>query len=139
MWRLAFILSALGAVSAAAEVVVAARTIRAREVISGADLATRPIESPGALRDPSAAIGKEARVMLYAGRPITAGDIAPRATVERNAIVTLIYRSGALRISTEGRALGRGAPGDRIRVMNLSSKATVTGRIREDGTIEVEK
>ncbi|MEM9126779.1 MAG: flagella basal body P-ring formation protein FlgA, partial [Pseudomonadota bacterium] len=42
-----------------------------------------------------------------------------------------------LSITTEGRALGRGAAGDRIRVMNLSSRTTVTGLIRPDGQIEV--
>ncbi|MBO9450364.1 flagella basal body P-ring formation protein FlgA, partial [Tropicibacter sp. R16_0] len=35
------------------------------------------------------------------------------------------------------RAMGRGATGEIIRVMNLSSRSTVTGRIRPDGSIEV--
>ncbi|MFC6688599.1 flagellar basal body P-ring formation chaperone FlgA [Jhaorihella thermophila] len=138
MWKFACIAALLGT-SAAADVVVAARTIRAHEVISAADLAVRPIESPGGFRDPSEVVGNEARVMLYAGRPVRANDIGPPASVERNQLVTLVYRSGALRISVDGRALGRGAQGDLIRVMNLSSKATVTGRISGDGTVEVEK
>ena len=138
MWKLACIAAILGA-SAAADVVVATRTIRAHEIRSATDLVMRPIESPGAFRDPSEVVGQEARVMLYPGRPVRVNDVGIPATVERNELVTLVYRSGALRISVDGRALGRGAPGDLVRVMNLSSKATVTGRIRDDGTIEVEK
>ena len=49
------------------------------------------------------------------------------ALVERNAVVRMSYRSGPLRIVTEGRALDRAAAGEPVRVMNLTSKQTVTG------------
>jgi len=40
-------------------------------------------------------------------------------------------------ISTEGRALDRAGPGDFIRVMNLTSRATVTARVDGSGTAHV--
>lgn len=49
----------------------------------------------------------------------------------------LSYRLGALEIRAEGRALSRGGVGDEIRVMNLSSRTTVSGRIAEDGAVHV--
>jgi flagella basal body P-ring formation protein FlgA len=81
------------------------------------------------------AIGQEAQVTLYAGRPIRAEDIGPPAIIERNQIVPLAYGSGGLSILTEGRAMARGGAGDVIRVMNLESRTTVTGQIQPDGTV----
>lgn len=94
-------------------------------------------EIPGAVTDPALAIGLEARITLYAGRPIAASDIGPPALVDRNQTVSLIFRSGGLSILTEGRALERGAAGEVIRVMNLTSRATVSGTITPDGSVIV--
>lgn len=124
---------------AAADIAVPVRTIRAREVIGAGDLTIKKADISGAVSDLSALVGKEARVILYPGRPVRPGDVGPPATVGRNDLVTLIFRGGGLVISTDGRALGRGAPGERIRTMNLSSRAIVTGRIRADGAIEVQQ
>lgn len=125
------------AAPAFADIVVPSRTIRATQIISEIDvtLAAGDLESGFAhLGD---VIGQEARVALYAGRPVLVGDIGPPAVIERNQIVPLIYAASGINISTEGRALERGAVGDRIRVMNLGSRATLFGQILGDGTIEV--
>lgn len=123
--------------AAFADTIVATRTIRAKEIISPADVISKQVDVAGAISNLSDAIGSEARVALYAGRPIRPGDIGPPAIVDRNDFVTLIYSHGTLRIQTDGRALGRGAPGEIVRVMNLSSHKTLSGLILEDGTIEV--
>lgn len=117
--------------------VVAARTIRAGTVLSSADLRLAPATAPGALTDPGAAIGQETLVAIYAGRPIHPTDLGPPALVDRNQIVRLVYRSGGLSIVADGRALGRAAEGETVRVMNLSSRATVTGTVGGDGTVQV--
>jgi len=122
---------------AAADTLVAARTIRAQAVLTAADLALIEAEVPGALADPGQAIGLEARTILYEGRPIRAEDVGPAATVDRNGLVTLVFRRGGLTITAEGRALGRGGPGDRIQVMNLDSRTTVIGTVGEDGRVLV--
>ncbi|GGH39490.1 flagella basal body P-ring formation protein FlgA [Cribrihabitans marinus] len=138
MRRVCALLLCLAACPAWAEIVVPARTIRAREIIAPDDLVMKSAEVPGALTDPARLVGQEARVALYAGRPIRPGDVVPPAVVDRNQPVTLVFDHGALIISTEGRALGRGAVGEVIRVMNLSSRTTVSGRVRSDGAIEVQ-
>ncbi|MCE6960930.1 flagellar basal body P-ring formation protein FlgA [Cereibacter sphaeroides] len=123
--------------AAQADSVVAARTVRALSVLGPEDLAMQPDDIPGALTDMLQAVGQEARVALYAGRPVRAADIGPPAIVDRNQIVPLAYALGALDIRAEGRALARGGVGDVIRVMNLSSRTTVSGRIAEDGSVRV--
>ncbi len=125
------------AVPVIAETIVAARTLRSRAILSASDIVVQEGNIPGALTDPAEAIGKEARVVLYAGRPIRAADIGPPAIIERNQVVTLFYRKGGLQISAEGRALARGGIGDKIRVMNLASRITVTGEVHPDGTVFV--
>ncbi len=122
---------------ALAETLVAARTIRAQELIGPEDLILRDVQMAGGLADPAVVIGMEARVAIYAGRPIRPGDIGTPSVVDRNEVIPLIYSSGGLRISTEGRALGRAGPGEIIRVMNLSSRTTVTARIDQYGAAHV--
>lgn len=121
-----------------ADIVVPNRTIRAKEIIVAADLELKPADLDGVVRDPAVLIGQEARVALYPDRPIREADVGPPAIVDRNDLVVLVFNRQPLSITAEGRSLGRGAAGDRIRVMNLSSRTTVTGRIRSDGQIEVE-
>jgi len=136
MIRLACVL-ALAAGPALAEIVVAARTIPARSLIMAEDLLLDAAIVPGAVTEIEMIVGMEARVALYAGRPIRPGDIAFPAIVERNQIVRLIYRNGGLTITTEGRALDRASPGDVIAVMNIASRSTVNARIGIEGDAHV--
>lgn len=125
------------AMPAWAEILVPARTIRAKQIITAEDVVLKTATVDGAIADLADVVGQEARVALYPGRPIRFGDVGPPAIIGRNDLVTLIFDRGGLSISTEGRALGRGSEGDVIRAMNLTSRSTVTGRIRSDGAIEV--
>ncbi|ALG88977.1 MULTISPECIES: flagellar basal body P-ring formation chaperone FlgA [Actibacterium] len=134
--RLCLLLLLLAA-PAGADTLVAARTIRAMAILGPQDLALIAAPVPGALTRPEEVIGMESRVILYAGRPIRPGDIGPPAIVERNQIVLLHYRQSGLSITTEGRALGRAGAGDVVRVMNLASRTSVTGRVSETGEVFV--
>jgi len=134
MWR---ILLFLAAAPAFADSLVAIRPIRALSVINADDVTLVEADIEGALSEVSAAVGLEARVVIYAGRPVRAADLGPPAIVERNQIVVLTYHAGGLAILTDGRALARGGVGDVIRVMNLTSRITVTGQIRIDGLVDV--
>ncbi|NCO17383.1 MAG: flagellar basal body P-ring formation protein FlgA [Alphaproteobacteria bacterium] len=123
--------------AAAERTVVAARPIRAKAVIDAADLTVTPGATAGALSQPSDAVGMEARVAIYVGWPVRAADLAPPAVVERNALVTLLFTRGGLSIQTDGRALGRAGLGERVRVMNLDSRVTVTGLVTGPNLVEV--
>ena len=122
---------------ALADSMVAARTIRAQSVIAPEDIAMVAAEIPGALTTPDDAVGQEARVTLYAGRPVHEADVGAPALVKRNQMVRLIFEVSGLTIHADGRALERGAAGDVIHVMNMSSHLTVQGAVGSDGSVSV--
>lgn len=131
-------LALLAASPAAADVVLPARTLRAGTQVSAADVVLLADPAPpGAASHLDDVIGQEARVTLYAGRPIPLASLSPPALVERNGLVSLVFLRGGLEIRTDGRALGRGAEGEEIRVMNLSSRSTVTGIVAGPGLVRV--
>jgi flagella basal body P-ring formation protein FlgA len=134
--RLALLLALLAA-PAAADTVIAAGTIRGQSLIMPADVALAPGDTPGALSDMAAAIGMEAAVNLYAGRPIRPGDLRPPAIIERNGLVTIRYAHAGLTVITDGRALDRAAAGEALRVMNLTSRTTVTAVATAPGLVTV--
>ncbi|MFP4570785.1 flagellar basal body P-ring formation chaperone FlgA [Rhodosalinus sp.] len=120
-----------------AETLIATRLIRAQEVIGPGDVILAEGEVPGALTDPAAAVGREARIALYPGRPVMRGQTAAPALVERNQIVSVVYSRGGLKVTAEARALSRAAEGEPVRVMNLSSRMSVTGTVAPDGSVRV--
>lgn len=135
IWRALFLLLLAG--PALAETVVATRTIRANAIILETDVKLSKALLANGFARVGDVIGQEARVVLYAGRPIRVDDIGPPAVVTRNQIVRLQFQGAGLSITTEGRALERGAVGDRVRIMNLSSRATLFGQVLDDGSIMV--
>ena len=120
----------LGAQSA----IVAARDLPAGSVVTEADLAWDE-NVTGGLTDPDLAIGKQVRVAIYAGRPVVAGALRTPVLVSRNQMVRIAFDTGQLRIEVDGRALSEGAAGDLVRVMNLSSRKTISAVVAADGTL----
>lgn len=133
-WLLAIVFMAE---AAAADIVTPTRTLRPGVLITADALTIRDGRQPGAFDRISDVAGQEARVALYAGRPIPFDAVGPPAVVNRNEIVPLIFRTEGLSISTEGRAMERGGVGDRIRVMNLQSRTSLFGLVQADGSIKV--
>ncbi len=127
----------LAAGAVLAQSVMPVRAIRSQSVLQAEDLVLSEEDVPGALTAIEAAVGQEAKVALYPGRAILSSQIGAPALVERNAVVRMNYSSGALHIIADGRALDRAAEGELVRVMNLSSRQTVTGTVAPDGSIEV--
>lgn len=127
----------LFATPALADSMVATHTIKAQTVLSADDVALVSADIPGALTTLEGALGQETKVTLYAGRPVHPDDLAAPALVQRNQMVTLVFKSSGLSIHTDGRALERGALGDVIHVMNLSSHLTIRGSVAPDGSVTV--
>lgn len=137
MIRPVLVFLSFGASSALADTLTAARLVRANTVISPADLTVSDMTVPGALNSDADIIGMEARSTLYPGHPIRPEDIGPAALVERNQTVVLVYRKDGLTILADARSLSRGAVGDVVRTINLSSRTTVFGRVEPDGRVAV--
>ncbi|MCC5972234.1 MAG: flagellar basal body P-ring formation protein FlgA [Pararhodobacter sp.] len=138
MRLLAFLMLLAVPLPALADILVTTRTLRAGTVIGADDLALlRGTSPPGAATNPDDVTGMEARVTLYSGRPIPLGSVTEPALVERNQLVALLFHHNGLEIRAEGRALGRGSEGENIRIMNLASRSTVSGRVAGPGLVVV--
>jgi flagella basal body P-ring formation protein FlgA len=131
------IVAVLAAGAVLAQSVQPVRAIRSQTVLMPEDLVLVDATVPGAATAIEQAVGREARIALYPGRPILLAHLVAPALVERNGLVRLSYVRGPLRILTEGRALDRAAAGEPVRVMNLVSRQTVTGTVIADGSVEV--
>jgi len=127
----------LAAGAVLADTVQVVRAVRGQSILGPDDLTIVAGDVPGAIATVEEAAGKEAKVTLYPGRPILRAQLGAPALVERNALVRMNYARGPLHIVTDGRALDRGGVGEPVRVMNLTSKQTVTGIVAADGSIEV--
>ncbi len=57
--------------------------------------------------------------------------------VHRGDLVTIVYRSTGLTLTTRGRALSAGAGGEVIKVFNVQSKRTVEGEVNGPGLVTV--
>ncbi|MEM8823425.1 MAG: flagellar basal body P-ring formation chaperone FlgA [Pseudomonadota bacterium] len=136
MIRLALILALLAG-PAFAEAVTVLHPVRAGTALSADDLVFGDLAAEDGFDDPRDLIGLEARVNLYPGRPIRTRDVGQPTVVERNAIVPLVFRRGGLTITLDGRALSRAGDGEAVRVMNLSSRQTVTGIATAAGAVIV--
>lgn len=120
-----------------AETLTVSRLVRPQAVIGPADLGVLAHDVPGALTPDADIVGQEARVTLYPGRPILPEHVGAPALVERNQPVVVFFQNGGLTIATDGRALSRGAEGDIVRVMNLSSRNTISGQVQANGSVVV--
>lgn len=121
-----------------ADSLVATRTIRPEEIVTSADIRLLAENIPGGYESPEEVLGMEARVALYAGRPIRRGDVQPPAVIGRNDLVELVYRSRGLEIVAAGRSLARGGVGEQITVLNTSSRRRVSGQVLPNGRVLVE-
>ncbi len=120
-----------------ADIVVPAHTIRPQTVIAPGDLVVRDLPGVAGFETVEEVAGLEARVALYAGRPIRPQDVGPPAVIERNALVVLVFSRGGLEIRAEGRALDRAGKGEVVKVMNTASRNMIMGIVRPDGTVLV--
>ena len=140
MWRALLWLIAWPAFAAGpsqADSVVATRDIAKGAVISADDVTTVAMEIPMAISSLDMALGLMALGPISAGQVLRPDQLTAPVLIERNALVTLAFRTETLEIRTEGRALTQGRPGDVIEIMNLSSRTRVTGQIAQDGTVVV--
>lgn len=120
-----------------AETVFAKITLRPRDVIAEGMVYLDTVNTPGAMQHLDEVIGAEVRRAVYAGHPIMAENLTRAAEIERNQIVPATFSLNGLTIATEARALERGAVGDVIRAMNLTSRNTIRAEVLEGGTLKV--
>lgn len=116
-------------------VMVLTRSLGRGETAAAGDIAmerrTRESLPPDVVTDAGDIIGRMARRLLAPGTPLRAADLAKPDIVARGEVVTLVYETPGLTLTTRGKAGDAAGLGDLVAVQNLQSKrmlqATVTG------------
>jgi flagella basal body P-ring formation protein FlgA len=118
------------------------RRLQAGEVITAADLQWVSMPDRGlpanAIYEPQELIGRTPRHGLPAGAPVLAADLKRPVVVAKGALVTLILKTGSMRLTARGRALDEGGIGDVISVANAQSRTVVAGIVIANGQVAVD-
>ena len=131
------VLMSLANVGIPAETVVARHILAPNTIISAADVKLLSLKQSGDFSKLKSVIGQEVRMTLYTDQAIQTEDISLPTLVFRNQIVQINFASGGLNITASGRAMARGGLGDRIQVMNITSKSVLFGQVQQNGSILV--
>lgn len=123
-------------------VVVAARRINSGRLISAADVR---LEEKSLRRNPGrllsrleAAVGRQTTTSLRAGQPISGRALSSPSLVKKGDKVTLIASKDGLIITCPGIIKDQAAgKGDQVKVMNLTTKRVVIGRLVGPDTVRV--
>lgn len=89
------------------------------------------------ITEKSELIGMIAKRSLQANQTVSKGDIIPPVMVKRNELVTIIYKSGAIQLSSKARSMGVGSRGDSLMFMNVNSKKSFEAKVTGPQTAEV--
>jgi flagella basal body P-ring formation protein FlgA len=119
---------------------VLARDIARGDVVTSGDLATRRLGAGSARRQLESEddiVGLAARRNLRAGAALSASDLEAPRIVARSQLVTIVYSSPGLTLTTQGRAMGEAALGEAVPVINVSSGRVVQTLVRGPGRVEV--
>lgn len=130
MLRRAVAIVALWAVPSAAADVVATRPLERGAILSEADL-------EGNAGEISALVGHVVRRPLAEGRRVRPFDVERAVDVVRQQTVSVLFRRGALTLRTEGRAMQKGAVGERISISLERRRQPISAMIVAPGVVEV--
>jgi flagella basal body P-ring formation protein FlgA len=130
-----------GQVAATVEVPVLRDSVRRGDLVNAdlVDYALIPANrlSGDYVLDIADLTGQAARRTLHPNRPIRSADLMPPIVVPKNKLVSMVYESGAMRVTAQGRAMDDGGAGDTITVLNTDSKRTVEAVIVDAETVTV--
>jgi len=121
------------------DVPVLAHMVEKGQLVSAADftVASKPVGEGRGVLTPDQAAGKEAARPLREGFPVHQYDLIRPQWVRRGEPVTIMVRSGALTITSQGKALGSAAQGEAVRVVNLSTNRTLDALVDAPGKVRI--
>ena len=125
-----------------AKVVVAKSLIKRGQVIKAEDIALEGrdfLKVPANIsEDMGEIIDKAAKVDIRAGNVIKSHMVDYKKVIKRGDNVIILAEGVNLRITASGQAVEDGREGKSIKVLNLSSKKIVVGRVAGDSTVVVQ-
>lgn len=123
------------------QVLVAARPLEPKTVLGAADFRIDSLSSSELPADALTAIAEpsdlEALRPVKPGEVITSRMLRQKIAVKRGEIVTLILEGRGFRITTQGQAAEDARRGDTVRVVNVTSKRDVLGKVEGPGVVRV--
>ena len=124
------------------DIIVAAKPLARGTLLSQDDIKRVKYDVsklPGShIEDESYSLGRQLKRRLSAGAPLTTGMMKKPQIIRRGQQVAIIAGRGGMEVRMSGKALAHGAAGDRIRVLNLSSRKKVEGTVTPSGDVRVD-
>lgn len=118
-----------------------AANIPAGTILGSTDFEMAPVSlataSAGGYADLSQLVGKQLVRQARAGVMLKATDVTEPKVVTRNALVTVILKSGPMTLTVRGTALTTAAAGEAVDVLNTVTKKILHGVARQDGSVEI--
>ncbi|MEM6490820.1 MAG: flagellar basal body P-ring formation chaperone FlgA [Pseudomonadota bacterium] len=82
-------------------------------------------------------LGMDASRVIRAGVPVRQADVAQAQMIERGAIVAIVFKTPAMTLTSQGRALENGATGATIRVSNTQTNRVIHARVVAPNQVRV--
>lgn len=131
-----------GRVQPMVEIPVATRRIMVGEVLAPDDLRVMRIRANGvranAVQWPAQAMGMALLHAVSAGSTLSMTDLGRPVLVHKNSLVTMQLDSRGLSLSAQGMAAEDGGLGERIRVINPTSRMVLAAEVMGPGRVRVE-
>jgi flagella basal body P-ring formation protein FlgA len=93
--------------------------------------------TPASITNVAQANGLAAKRALHPGEALRQSDLVKPELVARNEVVTITYEVPGILLTIRGQALGAGAEGDVINVLNTQSKRTIQAVVSGPGRVSV--
>jgi len=135
VWRSELVVRA----AISAEVVTAARDLRAGDVIDAQALALerRDVTAPeDAISDPALVAGKASRRALRSGQLVSRRWLIEPLLVRRGANVTILARNTGVEVRVAGEALAAGRRDEIIQVRNKTNGSVIRARVIDENMVE---
>jgi flagella basal body P-ring formation protein FlgA len=130
-----------GRVQEMVDVPVATRRMMPGDVITPADLKMTRLRTSlvrtEVARVPSDAIGLALRHPVGPGSPFLLSDLGRPQAVQKGDAVQMELRGPGLALSAQGVAVDGGAVGERVRVLNATSRAVLDGEVVASGRVRI--
>lgn len=117
-------------------------TLNRGEVISAHDITVANVRADrvgdGAVTDPYALVGKQARRQIKEGEPVRANQLQTQVLVSRGDEVVIFYALKTMNLTAKGKALEAGGQGDMIRILNTKSNRTLLAKVVQPHQVVVD-
>ena len=123
-------------------IMVAARQLQKGTELTAADVKLKKHDLAdlpyGYFEDLKDGIGMKLKRRVLADSVLTPAMLKKQQVISRGQSVSIIAQSGSMMVRMAGKALGNGAVGERIKVMNIKSRKKLEGTVTSSGEVEVE-